>query len=62
MKKLLILFLLFTTTLITSGYTRPNVYVIDAAKNSFLHNNLGLRCADEKIILERYRNLKSQSL
>ena len=48
MKKSLILFLLFTTTLLTSGYTRPNVYVIDAAKNSFLHNNLGLNCADEK--------------
>jgi tetratricopeptide (TPR) repeat protein len=48
MKKLLVVFLLFVNTLIASGYTRPNVYVIDAGKNAFFHNNLGLRCVDEK--------------
>lgn len=32
-------------TLVFSGYTNPDVYVIDAAKNAIGHNNLGLEAA-----------------
>lgn len=48
MNKFLAVFLLFVTVIISSGFKRPEVYVIDAGKNAFLHNNLGLRCAEEK--------------
>lgn len=34
---------LLVATLVVCGYTRPNVYTIDAAKNAVIHNNLGLR-------------------
>jgi len=47
MKKLLVIFLLFATTIISSGYTRPDVYKIDAEKNAFSHNNMALRYVDE---------------
>lgn len=33
---------LFFLTLVTSGYTKPDVYKIDAEKNAVKHNNLGL--------------------
>ena len=34
MKKAFIIFSLLTVTLITSGYRKPDVYKIDAAKNA----------------------------
>lgn len=48
MKKLVVIFFLFAITLVTSGYKRPDVYKIDAEKNAFFHNNMGLRYVDEK--------------
>lgn len=42
-KKLFIVFVLFCTSFAVSGYKRPDVYVIDAEKNAYLHNNLGLK-------------------
>lgn len=48
MKKILTIFLLATFGLISSAYTRPDVYKIDAGKNAYLHNNMGLRYVDEK--------------
>lgn len=47
MKKVLILFLLFLG-LSASGYRKPDVYVIDATKNAYLHNNMGLRYMNER--------------
>lgn len=47
MKKLLLLSLIFLS-LLTSGYRKPDVYVIDATKNASWHNNLGLRYLDER--------------
>lgn len=46
MKKGLLLLLLLLS-FITSGYKKPDVYVIDATKNAYLHNNMGLRYLDE---------------
>ena len=47
MKKFLIIPLIFLTFL-TSGYKKPDVYVIDAQKNAQVHNNMGLIYVDEK--------------
>lgn len=47
MKKYIIIFLIFFG-FITSGYSRkPEVFVIDATKNAFLHNNLGINYLKE---------------
>ena len=47
MKKVLALTILFLAFL-TSGYKKPDVYEIDAAKNAYSHNNMGLIYVDEK--------------
>lgn len=39
---------LIILTLITSGYTRPDVYTIDAQKNATMHNSLGLNAVAEQ--------------
>lgn len=44
-KKLSLVFALFAMTFVISGYTKPNVYHIDAVKNAVMHNNLGLNAA-----------------
>ena len=46
MKKILLISLI-ALTFFTSGYKRPEVNVIDATKNAFLHNNMGLRYMEE---------------
>lgn len=48
MKRLLIVLILFTITFATSGYTKPDVYKIDAEKNASYHNNMGTRYVDEE--------------
>ena len=52
MKKILLISLLFLSIL-TSGYRKPDVYVIDATKNAYLHNNMGLRYMNERCMNER---------
>lgn len=47
MKKFLTIFL-FAITFFVSGYTKPDVYVIDAEKNAIMHNNLGLKAVSEQ--------------
>lgn len=47
MKKGLILFLILLSFGL-SGYRKPDVYVIDAVKNSNIHNNLGIMYMSEK--------------
>lgn len=39
--------LLIILSFLASGYKKPDVYVIDAAKNAYLHNNIGLRYMNE---------------
>lgn len=48
MKKILTICILFCLGLISSGYQKPNVYQIDAAKNAFLHNNMALKYVSEQ--------------
>ena len=47
MKKFLLLSLICLSFL-ASGYRKPDVYEIDATKNAYIHNNLGLIYVDEK--------------
>ena len=47
MKKFLIIPLIFLSVLV-SAYKKPDVYEIDAQKNAYVHNNLGLIYVDEK--------------
>lgn len=47
-KKILAGISLIALCLTTSGYVRPDVYKIDAAKNATLHNNIGLNYVAEK--------------
>lgn len=47
MKKFLLIPLIFLAFL-TSAYKKPDVYEIDAQKNAYVHNNLGLIYVDEK--------------
>ena len=48
MKRFLIIITLISLTFITSAYKKPDVYVIDAEKNAYIHNNLGLMYVNEK--------------
>ena len=47
MKELLAISIIFLAFL-TSGYRKPDVYEIDAAKNAYSHNNMGLIYVEEK--------------
>lgn len=47
MKKALLISLIFLS-FITSDYKKPEVYTIDATKNAYIHNNLGLRYMNER--------------
>lgn len=47
MKKLLVTSIIFLS-FVTSGYMKPDVYEIDAIKNAYTHNNMGLIYVDEK--------------
>ena len=47
MKKIILISLIFLSFL-TSAYKKPDVYVIDAQKNAYYHNNLGLIYVNEK--------------
>lgn len=48
MRKSFLIFCLLIISPFLSGYQRPDVYVIDAEKNSTIHNNLGLMQMSEK--------------
>lgn len=47
MKRILVL-ILIAFSFVTSAYRKPDVYEIDATKNAYIHNNLGLMYVDEK--------------
>lgn len=47
MMKRLSIFVLCFMSLVFSGYSKPDTYVIDAAKNAINHNNNGLEAASE---------------
>lgn len=45
MKKSILVLFLFFSVLLLSGYVRPDVYKIDAAKNATAHNDWGLKAS-----------------
>ncbi len=45
--KKLTLTTLILLSFVASGYRKPEVYTIDATKNAYLHNNMGLRYMNE---------------
>lgn len=47
MKKKVVLLLLIFLSFLTSGYGEPETFVIDATKNAYFHNNLGLNYLKE---------------
>lgn len=47
-KKLITVFVLLQISLMISGYTKPDTYKIDAAKNAQIHNNLGLQAVSDE--------------
>lgn len=47
MKRFLIISLI-SLAILTSAYKKPDVYEIDAEKNAYVHNNLGLMYVNEK--------------
>ena len=57
MKKSLLIFLLFLS-FAASGYRKPDVYVIDATKNAYLHNNMGLRYMNERLYYAAIQEFK----
>lgn len=56
-KKLCILFLLITT-LLCSAYRRPYRYTIDAGKDAFYHNNVGLNYLKDRIYYAAIQEFK----
>ena len=57
MKKYLILFLLLLS-ITESAYRKPDVYEIDATKNAYLHNNIGLRYMNERLYYAAIQEFK----
>src|SRR5574344_2130394 len=47
MKKFLVSFFLISFCFIFSGYKKPDVYVINAEHNAYIHNNLGINALRE---------------
>ncbi|MEI8128997.1 MAG: tetratricopeptide repeat protein [bacterium] len=46
-KNAVVIVALLSMMFFISGYTRPDVYTIDATKNAIIHNNLGLNALDD---------------
>jgi tetratricopeptide (TPR) repeat protein len=57
MKKLLVFFLLLVMCL-TSGYKKPHKYTIDAEKDAFLHNNIGLNYLKDRFYYAAIQEFK----
>ena len=57
MKKLVTLFLLLTLV-ICSGYRKPYKYTIDAEKDAFYHNNVGLNYLKDRIYYAAIQEFK----
>ena len=47
-KKIFITILLISAAFVVSGYKKPHTYTIDAEKNAYFHNNLGLNYIEDK--------------
>lgn len=49
---------LILLSIFTSGYKKPDVYTIDATKNAFLHNNIGLNYMNEHLYYAAIQEFK----
>lgn len=58
LKKLIIIFCLIFTGIFTSGYRRPDFYTINAEKNAYVHNNIGLNYMMERIYYAAVQEFK----
>ena len=57
MKKIFVIFLFFILIL-TSAYRKPEKYTIDAGKDAFLHNNIGLNYLKDRIYYAAIQEFK----
>lgn len=58
MKKLVIILSLIVSTIITSGYNKPDVPVIDGFKNASRHNNLGVNYMADRVYYAAIQEFK----
>ena len=57
MKKFVLVFL-FLMIILTSGYRKPYKYSIDAGKDAFLHNNIGINYLQDRIYYAAIQEFK----
>lgn len=58
MKKSLLLVILCVLLIFTSAYRKPDKYIIDAGKDAFLHNNIGLNYLKDRIYYAAIQEFK----
>ena len=58
MKKTIIISILLITSIFTSGYKKPDVYVIDAVRNAYIHNNKGLNYLKDNLYYPAIQEFK----
>lgn len=58
MKKVLSFVLVIMATLFVSGYKKPHTYKIEAERNAYFHNNVGLNYLQDKIYYAAIQEFK----
>lgn len=58
MKKVFTIFALIFLSIYTSGYKKPDVYVIDAVRNAYIHNNKGLNYLKDNLYYPAIQEFK----
>lgn len=58
MKKFGIIFILLFVSLLTSGYKKPDIYVIDAVRNAQIHNNKGVNYVQDRMYYPAIQEFK----
>lgn len=58
MKKFDIIFILLFVSLLTSGYKKPDIYVIDAVRNAQIHNNKGVNYVQDRMYYPAIQEFK----
>ncbi len=57
-KKLVSIILLFLLSFVSSGYKKPHTYTIEAERNAYFHNNLGLNYLQDKVYYAAIQEFK----
>ena len=58
MKKKIVISVLLLLSVFTSGYKKPDVYVIDAVRNAYIHNNKGLNYLKDNLYYPAIQEFK----